>query len=59
MTQAPEVTIAGKRYANVAAHIQAVLGTLQTIAAGSGNEPVQVTVEPGAELDAEEIRALA
>lgn len=59
MAQGSEVTVAGQRYANAAAHIRAVLGTLRTAATQHGAEPVEVTVEPDGELGSEEIADLA
>lgn len=58
MTDGSEVTIAGKRYASAAAHIQSVLGTLRSLATQRSN-PVEVTVEPDGELDPDEVQALA
>lgn len=58
MAKSPVVTIAGKRYANAAAYIQAMLGSLRTLADAQGSGPVEVTIRPDEALDAEEIRAL-
>lgn len=58
MTEGSEVTIAGQQYRNVAAHIQAVLGTLRSITTSGASGPIEVTVEPDAELDPAEIRSL-
>ncbi len=59
MTHGTEVTIAGKRYANAAAYIQAIVGSLKTMADAQGSTPVAVTIRPDEELDADEIDALA
>lgn len=58
MTRSPEVTIAGKRYANAGAYIQAVVGALRTLADARGSTPVEVTVRPDEKLDADEIESL-
>jgi hypothetical protein len=58
MTEGVEVTVAGKRYEAAAAYIQAVLGSLRSLPAKHGGDPVEVTVEPDAGLDAEDLEAL-
>lgn len=59
MTQGSEVTIAGQRYENAAAHIRAVLGMARSAATRHGAEPLEVTVEPDGELASDEIADLA
>lgn len=59
MTRGTEVTIAGKRYANAAAYIQAILGSMKTMANGDDEEPLAVTIRPTKELDPDEAKALA
>jgi hypothetical protein len=58
MTEGSDVTVAGQRYEAAAAYIQAVLGSLRSLPTQHGAEPVEVTVEPDAALDAEDIAAL-
>lgn len=58
MTKSSEVRIAGKRYANAAAYIQAIVGSLRTLAATRGSTPVEVTVRADETLGHDEIRAL-
>lgn len=58
MTEGSDVTVAGKRYQAAAAYIQAVIGSLRSLPTQHGAEPVEVTVEPDANLDAEDIAAL-
>lgn len=52
------MTIAGKRYANAGAYIQAVVGALRTLADARGSTPVEVTIRPDEKLDADEIESL-
>lgn len=59
MTRGYEVTIAGKRYANAAAYIQAILGSVKTMTDREGGEPLAVTIRPTQELDPDEAEALA
>lgn len=58
MAHGIEVTIAGKRYENAAAYIQSVLGSLRTLAGQRDGGPVEVTVRPDEELDADAAEAL-
>lgn len=58
MAQSSEVTIAGKRYANAAAYIQAIVGSMRSIVHKRGTEPVAVTLRPDEKLDADEVKAL-
>lgn len=58
MTEGSEVTVAGKRYEAAAAYIQAVLGSVRSLPTQHGAEPLEVTVEPDAGLDAEDIASL-
>lgn len=58
MTQGSEVTIAGKRYANAAAYIQSIVGSLRTMVDSRGSGPVAVTIRPSERLDPDEVEAL-
>lgn len=54
-----EVIIAGKRYANAAAYIQGLLGTVKSMASRMGDEPLAVTIRPNSELDPDVVEALS
>ncbi len=58
MTHGYEVIIAGKRYANTAAYIQSILGSVKTAMDREGSEPLTVTIRPTQELDPDEAKAL-
>ncbi|PSG97600.1 hypothetical protein BRD56_04455 [Thermoplasmatales archaeon SW_10_69_26] len=58
MTEGSDVTVAGKRYENAAAYLQSFLGSIRSQATQHGTRPVQVTVEPDADLDEDDLDAL-
>lgn len=58
MARGYEVTIAGKRYENAAAYIQAILGDLRSAKDRQGDGPVAVTIRSNEELDPDEAEAL-
>jgi signal transduction histidine kinase len=58
MATGTEVTIAGKRYANAAAYIQAILGSIRNAVDATSPGSLEVTVRPDEKLEVQEIEAL-